>query len=388
MGSANHQDREHALLAPSSAARILKCPGSVRATEHIPEDVSPYAEEGTLAHEIGELKVRKRFIEPIGPQSYKKRHNAFAAHPMYHPEMESCTDEYVELIEEIAMQHDTKPTVLAEVELDISAYVPECFGHSDTIVYSVNRVDVVDYKHGKGIHVPAEENPQMLLYALGAIDYLKPFIHPTTIGLHVCQPRNGGCSSWVTTKEYVLQWAEDIKPIMQKAYDGCDEFHSGEHCKKCFCKIRWQCRTRATEAALDAFGLKQSNLLTDAELAEVLAKAKLYESWVDDVRTYCIGKLSSGEEIPGWKLVEGRSKRTITDADKAIEHLDSNGYPKAMFYETHAIPLTEMERVVGKKKFGELMKDYITKPPGKPTLADESDKREPINAAVLAFKNT
>lgn len=367
----------HALLSASAAKRWLNCPPSARLTENMPDSVSEYAEEGTLAHELAELKLRKKF-EVFPKTKYTKMLNAIKENPAFTPEMDSCTDEYLDYILGIAHTYDkTKPYVVIEKQLDYSHIAKDGFGTSDCVLICKNDLHIIDYKHGKGVSVSAEDNPQLKLYALGAIAEYSILYDIENVFLHIIQPRTSeGSSSWNISTADLIAWGESIKPIAELADKGEGEFKCGDWCR--FCKAKANCRAR-TESffALEEASKTPKELLTDAEIGEALTKAQALKNWVTDLEEYALGAILSGAEITGWKTVEGKSNRKITDIDGAFEILKTNGYDEALLYERKPITLTELEKLVTKKKLTELIGDKIVKPQGKPTLAPADDKRKP-----------
>lgn len=367
----------HALLSASAATRWLNCPPSARLTEKMPDSVSEYAAEGTLAHALAELKLRKKF-EVLPKSKYTKALNAIKEDPAFTPEMDSCTDEYLDYILGIAHNYDkTKPYVVIEKQLDYSHIAKGGFGTSDCVLICKNDLHIIDYKHGKGVPVSAEGNPQLKLYALGAIAEYSILYDIENVFLHIIQPRiSEGNSSWKISASDLIAWGESIKPIAELADKGEGEFKCGDWCR--FCKAKATCRAR-TESffALEGASKMPIELLTDTEIGEALTKAQTLKNWVADLEEYALGAILSGAEIAGWKAVEGKSNRKITDIDSAFEVLKTNGYDEALLYERKPITLTELEKLVTKKKLTELIGDKIVKPQGKPTLAPADDRRKP-----------
>jgi len=380
---------KHALLSASSAHRWLNCTPSARLEEQFPDTTSEYAKEGTLAHEIAELKLCKHFIEPMGPKTFAARMNKFKKEELYQEEMQEHTDTYLEYVQSVVHSYASRPHIVIETTLDYSHIVPEGFGTGDCIIIGGNTLHVIDFKYGKGVPVDAVDNPQMKLYALGALHKYSMLYEIINVKLAIVQPRLNNISEWETTTETLFQWAEQIKPIAERAFKGEGDYRPGEWCN--FCRAKSQCRARCeTMTALEGFGYMKPPLISNAEVGEILVKARHLKEWVTDLEEYALSALLSGEEIPGWKAVEGRSNRQFEDVDKAFEVLKSAGYDEAVLYERKPITLTAVESLLGKKKFSELLDSYVIKPPGKPTLVPESDKREAITAqpkAAEVFKD-
>lgn len=385
---------KHALLSASSASRWLKCTAAPRFEEGLPENTSEYAEEGRLAHAIGELKVLKK-CTPMSTRTYNTRLNKLKKDPLYNPEMDKTTDLYLEHITEQVMAYDTAPTVAVEVQVDFSDYVPEGFGTCDCCIIGGDLLSIVDYKHGKGVPVSAVGNPQMRLYALGALRRYAPVFGDTIkrVRMTIDQPRLDSYTTDEITVDELRAWGDSIKPIAQKAYSGLGEFVPGDHCR--FCRGKAQCRARANvNTALEDFkncvpaGKQpqgEGKVLTDAEIGDLLERGKLLVQWYKDLEEYATEALLAGKEIPGWKLVAGRSNRTFTDQDAAIQAVIAAGYDEALVYDRKPKTLTELEKLMGKAEFAEKIGSFVTKPLGKPTLAPASDKREAYSPAAADF---
>lgn len=367
----------HALLSASSAERWINCPPSARLTENMPDTESPHAAEGTLAHSLAELKVRKKF-ENMRKSEYDRRLGEIRKDPLYAPEMDGHTDTYLDCILKVAHGYSkVKPYVIAEKRLDYSAYVPGGFGTCDCAMLCKNDLHIFDFKYGKGgVPVSAEDNPQLKLYALGALAEYSFLYDVQSVMLHIVQPRLDNISDFTIGVDALTEWGNSIRPAAELAYKGEGEFKCGDWCR--FCKAKATCRARAE----DFFTLEKSaelpkELLSDHEIGEILERASRLKNWVSEVEEYVLSEILSGKSVDGWKAVEGRSNRKITDIDSAFEVLKKEGYDEAMLYERKPITLTELEKLVTKKKLEELIGSMIDKPRGKPTLAPESDKRKP-----------
>lgn len=400
---------QHALLSASSAGRWLVCTAAPRFEEQFPESTSEYAEEGRLAHSFCELKLLKKFTVSIKPKTFTARINKLKKDALYNPEMEKTSDIYIEHLTERAMQFDTTPYVTAEVRVDFSEYVPEGFGTCDCVMIGGDTIIITDYKHGKGVAVSAENNSQMKLYALGALKKYRAIYGDTIkkVVLVIEQPRiSEEPSIWETTVDGLIAWGESIKPIAEKAFRGLGEFVPGEHCR--FCRGKAQCKARAdVHTALEEFKdcvplnslspeeLEQVeadgqdgipvNVLSDAEIGDLLIRGSELVSWYKDLEEYALNATLNGKEIPGWKAVAGRANRALTDVDATFKAIVAAGYDEALLYERKPLTLSALETLIGKKDFAEKFGQFITKPLGKPTLVPMSDKREPYNAAAADF---
>jgi hypothetical protein len=401
----------HALLSASSAERWLACTAAPRFEAQFPAATSEYAEAGTLAHKICELKVLKKFT-PMGPKTYSARLAELKQEPLYDAEMDSASDLYIEHLTEKAMSRDSPPLVSAEVRVDLTAYVPEGFGTCDCVMIGGGTLDITDFKYGKGVLAAAAGNAQMRLYALGALAKYEPFYGGLIqrVRMTIVQPRvQNEPSSETLTVDELKAWGESIKPLAQKAYSGFGEFAPGEHCR--FCRGRAQCRARSdAHTALEDFKdyvlptpenpakanapapPEQANgeapapsMLTNGEIGGLLTRGKTLAAWYSDLEEYALSALLKGEDIPGWKAVAGRSNRAFSDTDAAAAAIIASGCDEALVYERKPKPLTELEKLMGKKDFVEKIGMYIVKPLGKPTLAPLSDKREPYSSAAADF---
>lgn len=399
---------KHALLSASSASRWLKCTAAPRFEEHLPERTSEYAEEGRLAHAICELKTLKKFTV-MTSRTYTTRLNKLKKDPLYSEEMDKTSDLYIEHLTEQAMLYDSTPTVAAEVQVDFGEYVPEGFGTCDNVMIGGDTLSITDYKHGKGVPVSAVGNPQMRLYALGALKRYAPVFGDAIkkVRMSIDQPRLDSYTTDIITVEELKAWGDSIKPIAQKAFSGLGDFVPGEHCR--FCRGKAQCRTRANvntaledfkdcvpasvwnekaEACVSTGGAVQGApppLLSDAEIGDLLIRGQQLVQWYKDLEEYATKALLDGKPIEGWKLVAGRSIRTFTDQDAAIQAAIAAGYDEALLYDRKPKTLSEMEKLMGKAEFAEKIGGYVTKPLGKPTLALSTDKREAYNPAAADF---
>lgn len=386
---------QHALLSASASSRWLVCTAAPRYEEQFPESTSEYAIEGRLAHSICELKLLKKFTVSITQKAFTTRLNKLKKEALYNSEMDKTSDLYIEHLTERAMQFNAAPYVAAEVRVDYSDYAPEGFGTCDCIMIGGDTIIITDYKHGKGVPVSAENNSQMKLYALGALKKYKAIYGDTIkrVVLVIEQLRlSEEPSMWETTVQELTAWGESIKPIAEKAFTGLGEFVPGEHCR--FCRGKAQCKARADmNTAIEEFkdcvpeekAMPWDNILTDAEVGDLLIRGAELVSWYKDLEEYALNALLKGKEIPGWKAVAGRSNRTFTDQDAALNAVIAAGYDESLVYERRAKTLTELEKLMGKTEFAEKIGQFVIKPVGKPTLAPISDKREPYNAAAADF---
>jgi hypothetical protein len=380
-----HSERAHALLSASASHRWLTCTPSVRLEEQFEETTSDFAEEGTLAHEIAELKLRKHFVEPISQKTFNTRLNKMKKHPLYQEEMLKHTDTYLEYLQGITLSLSSTPYVAVEKRINYSTYAPDGFGTGDCIVIGGDTMYVTDFKYGKGVPVSAEDNPQMKLYALGAYQEYCFLYSIQKIHLAIIQPRLNSISEHTLTLVELLTWGESIKPIAQKAFAGEGDFVPGEHCK--FCRAKATCRARAEEfnALADFVSLKPP-LLTNEEVGQMLEKGQHVESWIKALKEFALTESLKGNEIAGWKAVEGRGSRSYVDIDRAFTHLKENGIDDALLYERVPLTVPKLEKVLKKEDFNSLLVEpgLVQKSTGKPTLVQSADKRQAVTSSPNA----
>lgn len=403
--------RKHAMLTASGAERWMNCTPSARLEETLPESSSCYAAEGTLAHSVAELRVRKHFLDPMGPKTFNTRLNKLKKTQLldtdgnprdpkdYWQEILTCTEDYLDYINGVYLSYPTNPYLAVEKRLDFSRYVPEGFGTGDCIIIGGDTLHVIDYKHGKGVPVSPENNPQLMLYGLGALEAYLALYDIKNIVLTIFQPRADGdtVKEWIVTRDELVDWGVFVvKPLAQQAFAGEGQFHGGDWCR--FCRARNTCTHRAKQyTALEDFGSPNSKtetgtlpkppLLSDIEVGEVLQKAVALEKWAADLKEYALSSCLQGKEIPGWKAVEGRKVRVWDDPDAAFADITAAGIEETMLYERKPLTLAAVEKMLGKPRFAEVAGAHVSMSTGKPALAPESDKREAITNRPTAAED-
>lgn len=396
----------HALLSASSSKQWLHCPPSVRLQENFPNESSIYAAEGTFAHEVCEYKVRKYLKERVKrPQSEE----------FDTEEIEQITDVYAEFVISIIEQmkeNGCEPLAFVEERVDYSRIAPSGFGTADMLIIGKDEqgrgiLHVCDFKTGAGVFVDADHNSQMMLYAIGALAAYGFLYDIEIVRMSIIQPRLDNISTFECSRQELEEWGESIKPIAKLAYEGKGKQHPGDWCR--FCRAKPVCKACADEALalcredfldLDAGAFdsaaeesdmtapyeadtqtavfKQPDLIPIAELAEILPTLNRISSWIEAVFAFVSSEaINHGVPIPGYKVVEGRRKRVFTDTKAVVDTAVQNGYTD--LYKQTLITLTEFEKMMGKKKFNELLGEYVAKPPGKLALVPESDPREPVD---------
>ena len=400
---------KHAVLSASSSKQWLHCPPSARLQENFPNESSVYAEEGTWAHELCEYKVKKYLHER------KKRLQS----EFFTEEIEQATDVYAEfvisIIEEMR-RNGCEPLCFVEERLDFSNIVPEGFGTGDMIILGKDEqgrglLHICDYKNGKGVFVDAHENSQMMLYATGALNAYGYIYEIETVRMSIIQPRLENISTYEMSAANLRDWGESIRPIAQMAFEGKGEQHPGDWCR--FCRAKPVCKACMEEALglareefLDLDGgalaeeaeetdatapynadtstpvFKAPGLVSFAELVKVLPTLNRISSWIESVFAFVSGEaINHGVPVEGYKVVEGRSKRIFTDTKAVIKAAESEGYTD--IYKQELLTLTEFEKMMGKKKFAEILGQYVTKPPGKLALVPESDPRPAVDLSTV-----
>ena len=368
---------KHAVLSASSSHRWLNCSPSARLEQEFEDRETEAAAEGTAAHALCEHKLRRALKmqsrKPISKYDCE--------------EMDTHTDNYVQFVLETiaqAKEHCADPIINIEQRLDFSCYVPHGFGTGDCIIIADKTLHIIDFKYGQGVLVEAEQNPQMMLYALGALRIYDTLYDIEDVAMTIYQPRRENISTWTIAVSDLLSWAEnELVPKARLAFDGKGEYMPGPWCT--FCKAAVKCRARAEEKlALARYEFAQPPLLTDAEIEEILGKLDDLTRWADEIKSYAQdAALNHGKQWHGYKVVEGRSVRKYSDEEAVIEAANAAGYHD-IFRKT-LLPITEMEKLMGKQEFAEVLSGLIIKPAGKPTLVPITDKRPAMTNVNIDF---
>ncbi|SCW40220.1 Protein of unknown function [Paenibacillus tianmuensis] len=385
-----HAERAHALLGASKADQWINCPPSARLQESVPDKRSEYANEGTLAHELAENKLRRRLL--ICDAKERKRLDAelekIKENPLYCPEMENAVQEYVELVEErfmAAKARSSDAVVLLEERLDFTEWVPDGYGTGDVVLIADGVLEVIDLKYGKGVPVSAVNNPQIRLYGLGAWWGWNYLYSINEVHMTIVQPRLDSVSTDIMPLGELIEWAETVvKPAAALADAGEGAFKAGSHCR--WCKVKATCRARADEnmAALQ-HEFRDPALLSLEEIGSILHVAEQLKTWAKDVEEYAFEQAKAGKRIPQWKLVEGRSNRAITDKETARILLGAAVEHEKFLKPQELLGIGELEKRIGKKELATLIGDLIIKPQGKPVLVPETDTRPELNSVEGDF---
>lgn len=373
----------HAKLSASGAHKWMACPPSANLEAQFPDKTSEFAEEGTLAHSLAELILRYNNSE-LSKKTFNTRWNKLKKEPQYNQEMQEYIEDYARLVWEQfneAKASCPDAQALFEQRLDFSEYVPEGFGTGDVVIIADDLVQIIDLKYGKGVGVSAIDNPQLRLYGLGAFLEHSMLYDIKRIKMTIIQPRLDNISTEELTIEELLEWADtEVKPKAQMAQNGEGDFCVGDHCR--FCKAFATCRAQKNyQMELAKYDFADTELLEESEIGEVLSRVDALVKWAEAIKDYAFDQaLNHGVHFDGWKLVEGRSNRKYTDEGKVAEKLTKAGYTE--IYKPQELQgITAMEKLIGKKKFAELLEGLVEKPEGKPVLVPEADKRQELDTA-------
>lgn len=391
----DHSSRAHALLSASGASRWLNCTPSAKLEDmHGEKTTSPYAAEGTLAHELSELFISHDLLKTISDDDFNLRFEEIMSNELFSDEMldmvpvyvDYCTTEFL-----AAKEQNSFATLEIEQKLDLTEFVPESFGTADCVIINDDIIEVIDLKYGKGVPVYAQHNKQGMLYALGALRKYDTLYDIETVKITIVQPRINNISTWEISVEELLEWANsELKPKAELAFNGEGELVAGEWCK--FCSVKNKCRALYEEQLKIAkYEFQDPEFLTDDEISDVLTRSPQFIEWINSVTEYAQKRAIEHNKIwPGFKLVAGRSIRKWADEDKVVEAIFSR-LPEAtedQVFSTKLKTITDIEKTFGKKRVAEILDDVIVKPEGKPTLVPNSDKRPAlrIEDAINDFK--
>lgn len=393
----DHSQRSHALLSASGASRWLSCTPSAKLEDEYGERKSSvYAEEGTLAHELSELYLSRDILGVLGEKEYDSKLEQLMANELFNDEMLDVVPIYTDYCsEQFAEAQTVDPLAVMEIEqkLDLTEYIPESFGTADCCIAYGNVLEVIDLKYGKGVPVYAEWNKQLMLYGLGALRKYDMVYDIAEVRLTIVQPRINNISTWQISADELRQWAEEeLKPKAQLAFEGKGELSAGDWCR--FCAVRNRCRKlyeQQLEIAKHEFA--KPALLTDEEIADVVKRAPEFISWINSITDYALTQaLTEDKQWPGLKIVEGVSRRKWVDDENAVTNTIFARCPELSEDEIFNMKLksiTDIEKIVGKARFKELLSDVVIKPQGKPTLVPLEDKRPAMGyaQAQLDFKD-
>lgn len=385
-----HAERAHARLSASGSSRWMACTPSAEMEKGFADTTSVFAEEGTAAHELSEIFLLYA-LKQITKATHTRRLNKFKKENQFYSE---SMHDYVQLYLDVVMErvneaYASTPDAIALIEqrLDFSDWVPEGFGTGDVLIIADGQLEIVDLKYGKGVPVSAIDNSQMRLYGLGALSHYNYLYDIDRVRMTIVQPRLDSISSETMSADEIMQWAEgEVKPKAEMAWNGEGVHVPGEHCR--FCKANAICKPRADEnLKMAEYDFADPNVLSHEDIAAILGKADELQKWAKDVTDYALVQAEKhGAKFPGYKLVEGRSNRRYKDAEAVAKLLLEKEYKPENVYKPQELKtITALEKELGKKVFSEVLGDLIEKPPGKPTLTVESDKRPELNSAESAI---
>lgn len=393
----DHAQRDHAFLSASGSHRWINCTPSAHLEDlEGPRPNSVFAQEGTLAHEISELYIRRDIIGNISEDEFNTSLDEFMSNELFNEEMLDYVQTYVGYCEdeynEANKVMNGQAVIEIEAKLNLQEWVPESFGSVDCCIIADGTLEVIDLKYGKGVPVYAPMNSQLMLYALGALRNYDTLYDIDNVKLTIVQPRLNNISTWETSVEELLKWAvEVVKPAADKAFKGEGELHSGDWCK--FCCVKNKCRAIYEEQLKIAkYEFASPEFLNDEEIADILTRAPKFKEWIDAVCEYAQSKALNENKIwPGFKLVAGISRRKWIDDEEKVAEVILANFPAVsedQIFDMKLKTITNVEKLVGKKAATELLGDVIIKPEGKPTLVPESDKRPALGNedAINDFK--
>lgn len=388
-----HSERKHALLSASGAHRWLACTPSAKLEDQFPDTESEAAAEGTLAHELAEMKVRNYFFpKELGKRKLNSAVKKLSESGLWKDEMQGYTDDYLDYIKTTALSLKSMPSVRIEQRVYFKEYTLadpedeiEGSGIADCILLYGDTVHVIDFKYGKGVPVSAEENPQLMLYALGAYQAYRMLYPISKAKLTIVQPRLDSISEWGCPVDDLLKFGEYVKERAALAVKGEGDYSPGKDVCR-FCRASAQCRARAEEnVRLAFFTDKLPSLISNEEVGQYLEKGVDVAKWLEKLKEYALKECLAGKAVPGWKAVEGKGGREWADIDKAFDILTKSGLaPEEMLWERKPLTAPQTEKLIGKRDFQESVGEFVIKKPGKPALVKESDKRPAITNKVTA----
>ena len=368
---------KHALLSPSASSRWINCPASLKLEQAFPENPSSsFAQEGTRAHALAEDRLRN-YLDP----SY-----SIQALPD-DEEMDEMVEAYVDYVKELyneALASTSDARLFIEKRLSFDPMIPKSFGTADAIVVSDDKLHVIDLKYGKGVAVFAEQNTQLIIYAYGALNLYGALYDFKEVVVHIVQPRKNSFTSCAYTVDEIQEEIKYISEQAFKALKGCDEFKAGSWCR--WCKLNPTCRKKAEQLEVQKQTLEKAVLSLD-EIAEILPSLDEFVTWAKDLKDYATEQAINGQTLKGFKLVEGRTQRKVSNSKGLVEALVKEGYDETLLYKpAELLGIQALEKLIGTKRLATLAGEFITKPHGRPTLVPASDPRREYNPALDDFE--
>lgn len=390
-----HENRPHALLSASGSSRWINCTPSAKLEEKYgKQTTSVYAQEGTLAHEISELYIKHDILHSIDAEEFSHQLEMLMENELFNEEILSVIPIYVDYCAseyKSAKSQNSEAIMEIEQKLDLTEYVPESFGTADCIIISDGTIEVIDLKYGKGVPVYADANRQLMLYGLGALRKFDVMYDIQNIKLTIIQPRINNISTWQISVKDLMHWAEtELKPAAKLAFEGKGEIKAGNWCK--FCSVKNKCKALAEQQLeIAKYEFKKPEFLSDDEISDILKRAHRFIEWINSIEEYAQTEAYNGNKVwPGFKVVEGISRRKWVDEEKVIDTIYSR-FPELsddQIFDTKLVSISQIEKLLGKKIVQEKLGDVIIKPQGKPTLVPDTDKRPSIGIedAINDFK--
>lgn len=365
--------KKHALLSASGASRWMTCTPSAKLEEKIAQQYSAYADEGTLAHELCEALIREHAFGI--PQNLK----SIQDDPLYSEEMFEYATQYALFVVDQVRNAPQGAVLIQEQRLNLTSYIPDGFGTTDVCIVADGTLEVIDFKYGKGVPVDSFENKQMMVYALGALDYYSLTYNIDHVRMTIYQPRIDNVSTYEMSASDLLEWGHDVlKPTALKAYEGIGTFIPGDHCR--FCRARSTCSVNAKFNLAVVSKPIDVNLITDEQLVKIAARAVGIKNWLNSIEEMVLKQAVAGKKWPGLKLVAGRSTRKYLDEEALLKKLEEGGYKREDFVNKKIIGITELSKKLPILDFAKFVEPLLVKPPGSPTLVSEDDKRPELNA--------
>lgn len=372
---------EHALLSPSGASRWLACTPSARLEQICDDTSSTAAQEGTLAHAISELVIGRKLGRVI-KKVYDAKLEQFKAHDLYEPSMLDHCEDYAAYVMERyaeALSHTPDAKIFLETKLDMTRYVPEGYGTGDVCIVADILLEFIDLKYGKGVRVDAQENKQLMLYGLGALDAYDMQFDISEIRMTIYQPRLDNISSFDMFTDNLKKWGDEyLQPRAKLAFDGNGEYAPGDHCR--FCRAKTTCKANAAfQLELAQYEFRKADMMEDSEIADILKRYDAFVNWIEGVEEYALAEAVKGRKWPGFKVVAGKSNRTYISEIKVVETLVKLGHKEDDLYNRKIKGIGDMEKELGKTDFNKYLTSLIHKPQGKPALAPDTDPRPPYS---------
>lgn len=381
----------HALLSPSASHRWINCPASIQMTElvgqRVGDEASPYAKEGTIAHALAEIEGRYAFGQ-MSRTEYFEEYEAWRMAANLDidtlKEMEDHIENFVAYVKERAALNKNSVVMF---EQRLKSGVADCWGTSDVVIVSPYHVEVIDLKYGQGYYVSPENNPQIMIYGLGAYDEFGTMLgDPKHIVLSIYQPRvPNGIGSWSLTPEALLEWRETVlRPAAAATREKNPRFGPSE--QVCwFCPAAGVCKVRGQVLAGEDFSAPyvdedDPRLLSRDDYTAILDRIPEIEKWIADIRETAFRKAyEHGQHIPGYKIVKSSGRRYITDPTAAIQTLIDAGYTAEQVATFKVKGIGDLEKLLGKGNLEGTLGDLVQKTEGSPSLVKDTDKRPSID---------